>query len=344
MKKIIKNSIAPPKRGQPYVSPSGKPASPGTAPIAPSQPQATTNSGIVPTKMTAVKKLQEAIQSLSKTILEYTKKDSSGEAGKTSFNDFITQQYMSKSSTQGVEYSTDAKITNRPDKDKSKTSLFQMNPVLDTLQRIGKQTSEFRTDGTWDFRTVNALKNITALGDALIKLKSDFGANFESAFSASDLNFMKSKLPDEDTLKTLTPAVKEKLAAAFTVVVEKINTFFQFFVDKVFYNPNNYQFISGKAAFDKVTNNTKTHEEQSAIDLIKSNKDPDGLQLAQKGYLNTVKVNIKTSEGNEDIEVPLTAFKDINSFKAFVNEAVQFQTDPQSLMKVLNQLEATLRK
>lgn len=343
MKKIIKNSIAPPKRGQPYVSPSGRPAS-TTAPSASTRPQSAATSGVAPVKMTAVKKLQEAIQSLSKTILEYTQKDASGEAGKTSFNDFITQQYMSKSSTQGVEYSTDAKINTRPDKDKSKTNLFQMNPVLDTLQRIGKQTSEFRTDGAWDFRTINALKNIAALGDALIKLKSDFGANFEAALSASDLSFMKSKLPDEETLKTLTPAVKEKLAAAFTVVVDKINTFFQFFVDKVFYNPNNYQFISGKAAFDKVTNNAKSPEEQSAIDLIKSNKDPDGLQLAQKGYLNTIKVNVKTNEGNEDIEVPLTAFKDINSFKAFVNEAVQFQTDPQSLMKVLNQIEANLRK
>ena len=96
---------------------------------------------------------------------------------KRGFMAFFTEYYTSDlpDDLKGNEFSPDAKKTSLKDKQPTKTELYDLDIVMDTMSRIGNpQGGEMKPDGFWGFRTDNALRNFCAFAYALLQLKDDF--------------------------------------------------------------------------------------------------------------------------------------------------------------------------
>lgn len=213
----------------------------------------------------AVKAMQVAIRDLAQTISSTIDYDSliktmegppapqgqpvdkgqetqfKSEYGKDFFSNFMVNQYLKKSDVHGVEYDVDPKRSKMLDKKPS--DLKAMYLVLDSLKRIGSERLESQADGNWGPRTNNALKNVAAIADAVMKLGNDLGMQ-SNAFDASKIADLDSMIPENDT--DISPEEKAKRAPAIANILKGVKALFLDFKQQVFMDPTYRNFIEGK--------------------------------------------------------------------------------------------------
>ena len=210
----------------------------------------------------AVQQMQLAIQNLAKTIsstIDYDalvksmqspsntpgpidQKNFEAQYGKDMFSSFMVNNYLRRADVKGVEYDTDPHRNKLLDKKPS--DLKSMYIILDTLKRIGSQSSEEFADGRWGERTNNALKNISAIATAVMTLGNELGME-SNAFDVDKIKELNQLIPDKFT--DINQAEKDERAIEIYKIVEGVKILFVDFKQQILMNPTYRNFIEGKA-------------------------------------------------------------------------------------------------
>lgn len=161
--------------------------------------------------------------------------------GKDFFSNFMVDNYLKKSTVHGVEYDTDPKRSKMLDK--KPADLKAMFVILDSMRRIGSERVESQADGNWGPRTNNALKNVAAIADAVLKLGSDLGMQSQ-AFDTNKVAALDSMIPENDT--DITPQDKAARAPVIANILKGVKSLFLDFKQQVFMDPTYRNFIEGK--------------------------------------------------------------------------------------------------
>ncbi len=215
----------------------------------------------------AIRDMQTAMQNLAKTIsatIDYdaltksmqplppgqtappgTEQDKAAfqaQYGKDMFSNFMVGNYLRRADVKGVEYDTDPKRTKMLEKKPS--DLKSMFIILDTIKRVGNERRESFADGNWGPRTNNALKNISAIADAIIKLGGELGMESRS-FDIGKVKELNGLIPEKDT--SISPQEKVARAPKITQILEGVQALFLDFKQQVLMDPTYRNFIEGKA-------------------------------------------------------------------------------------------------
>lgn len=234
-----------------------------------------------------VTQMQQAMQNLAKVVISntaaaHTGKDMKFEPGKdsrvkskTSFNDFITEQYLQKSEVRGSEFSPRPEISAMPDKDKTRSEPWQLDIIMNTLVRIGNNVKgEFVIDGQWGRRTNNALLNEYAFGFSLLKIMADFGIASKK-MTESDLGTLEKLIPKTDVeLKNINSKELSERAKSITPILNKISLQYSEFEEKILERSRWKPFFEGDNPFEtysKVPSDPSqlTMEEKKVSDTYK---------------------------------------------------------------------------
>lgn len=351
---------ATPKDSKPTVS--SKPAVP-TTPVTPVTPVTPSASPIVVQK--TVKEMQDAIQSFASTVTHYHTKRSP-QTGKltpistkptgptesesfSDFNDFITLNYLNSSPIRGNEWSTDEGANTAAEKNPVyDDKLIQMRNVVDNIIRIGSSRSERDPDGQWSWRTQNALRDLYAFGDALIRLSEDFSSLTQAAdiFTKSDLQTMRAQIPTNDQLKIMKPNDKLSKAKRLTLLIGKLTKFYYYFANTVIKHPA-YRRFTDKAEYQKsplFVQQTETEQDKgdtsSYQDLMRN---IDSLYLPN--------MTIKASDGSVKIinQFPLKALKEPYLLKeimirygGYISNEINKQMQIDFLKDIMQQINTAL--
>lgn len=234
----------------PSTKPSGKQVQPAK-PRVPASPE--------------IKEMQKAIQEFADASVKYRrskdpKKDNKGrtvlEHGKPvyevdpsdsrrDFNDFLAENFSANADIHGSEYSPNESHTSQ--ESKMPTDIIQLNNVIDGLRRIGPGSKESMSDGVWDFRTSNAVRNVYAFAAALVAASEALvmggTANDPNMFKKSDLQALGRAIPTEDEFASLSPESLARNAAIITPLVKKLTRFFDFYSKKVMNHPAYKRYI-----------------------------------------------------------------------------------------------------
>lgn len=208
-----------------------------------------------------IQEMQKAIQEFADASVRYRrskdpKKDDRGrtvlENGKPvynidpsdsrrDFNDFLAENFSANADIHGNEYSPDESHTSQ--ESKMPTDIIQLNNVIDGLRRIGSGEKEKMSDGVWDFRTTNAVRNVYAFASALVAASEALVmgglANDPSMFKGSDLQALGKAIPKDG-------ASQEELVNAANIItplVKKLTRFFDFYSKKVMNHPAYKRYI-----------------------------------------------------------------------------------------------------
>jgi len=231
------------------------PSPSGTRIIGPTQTYSAKTNYHADPSTTAVKEMQNAIQVFASTAINYHIKRDPRINRPTpiqppttpqpsqdfrQFNDFITLHYLNSSPLRGNERA----VTKGSDTAETKSpvyddELIQMENVVDNIARIGGRGRERFVDGIWGFRTQNALRNLYAFGDAIIRASEDFDAPdyVKNIFTKDDATTMKGLIPTNYDLKKLSSSDKTSLATRLTIIINKLTRFYLGFVNSVTKNP-----------------------------------------------------------------------------------------------------------
>lgn len=255
---IQKSAAAPPPPPPGYKPDFSKPAPPVPAKGTPSK---AAPSGPRPASANEIKEMQKAIQEFADASVRYRrskdpKKDAKGrtvlEHGKPvydidatderrDFNDFLAENFSANADIRGNEFSPNESDVSQDSK--MPTDIIQLNNVIDGLRRIGSSDKERMSDGVWDFRTTNAVKNVYAFANALVAASEALimggVANDPSMFKKADLQTLSRAIPKEG-------ASQEDLinsAKAITPLVKKLTRFFDFYSKKVMNHPAYKRYI-----------------------------------------------------------------------------------------------------
>jgi hypothetical protein len=244
-----------------------KPPTPSTpAPPSTGKPKPTGTSFMGAFK--AVRDMQKAIQVFADTAKTYhtSREPRSAHLGRMPatapaesqqygyFNDFITLNYLASSPIRGNEWSADPEADTAEEKQPLwDDQVVSMTNVLDNIVRIGRSRSERDPDGNWGWRTNNALKDLYAFGDAIIRLSKDFAAPpvVLRMFTNYDLSIMRRNIPSNDKLSTLSIKDKATKANILAKEIEKLTLFYRWFAQSIVKNPAYRRFTedSGEPLF-----------------------------------------------------------------------------------------------
>lgn len=174
---------------------------------------------------------------------------------KKAFNDFIAEQYIGSlnNNIKGVEWSSNTHTNTHADKNKTQTDIYELDAVMNTLNRIGAGKSELNADGNWEFRTDNALRNILGFTYALLQLEGDFGLT-NNIYNISNWNNFKNLLSGykvEGDKVLLTPQQKNQKASEITKHLQNITKLYDQFRKQITARPEFRPFIEGQRTFDK---------------------------------------------------------------------------------------------
>lgn len=254
----IQKSAAPPPAPPAGYKPDFTKTTPATVPTkkAPSKPGAAR-----PVSSVEIKGMQHAIQEFADASVRYrrskdAKKDAKGkpilENGKPiydidpsdsrrDFNDFLAENFSANADIRGNEFSPNSEDVSQ--ESKMPTDIIQLNNVIDGLRRIGPGNKESMSDGVWDFRTTNAVKNVYAFATALVAASEALimggTLNDPNMFKKSDLQTLARAIPKEN-------ASQEELvssAKVITPLVKKLTRFFDFYSKKVMNHPAYKRYI-----------------------------------------------------------------------------------------------------
>lgn len=254
---IQKSAAVPPAPPPGY-----KPDFAKTTPVATPVKKTPGKPGVVrPASSAEIKEMQHAIQEFADATVRYrrskdAKKDGKGktvlEHGKPvydvdptdarrDFNDFLAENFSANADIRGNEFSPNSEDVTQ--ESKMPTDIIQLNNVIDGLRRIGPGNKESMSDGVWDFRTTNAVKNVYAFATALVAASEALimggTSNDPNMFKKSDLQSLGRAIPKES-------ASKEELvnsAKTITPLVKKLIRFFDFYSKKVMNHPAYKRYI-----------------------------------------------------------------------------------------------------
>lgn len=153
----------------------------------------------------------------------------------------------------GVEWTTDKSVTAIPGKKKTETDIYELDVVMNTLQRIGMEKSEFKPDGNWGARTDNALRNMMGFGYALLQLEGDFGLKSDAYTYANWRNFQQllSGYTISGEAISLPANEKKDRSALIAKHLRAITKLYNHFRQQVTARPEYRPLIEGDRAFEK---------------------------------------------------------------------------------------------
>ncbi len=157
------------------------------------------------------------------------------------FNDFLAEQYSAGSSIRGEEWTTDVKATKK--EQKLPTGIIELDNVIDGLRRIGPGSSEAMQDGVWDWRTQNAVKNVWAVADALVRVTEDFGSKLKDNFTRSDLQELANEIPKTNDIAKYDQKKKIEHAKKIAPLVEKLDRFYSAYYNSIIQSPEYASYI-----------------------------------------------------------------------------------------------------
>lgn len=314
---------------------------------------------ILPNSAPEVKTMQEAIRSFAATVTNYSQSSSpqqksQADQGKKSFNDFITENFVSENS-KGQEWTTDKKVTAIPDKQKTQTNLYEQHVVVDGWQRIGMPKAEVTPDGVWGPRSQMALKNIAAFAKALVEVEKRFTGKESVDFSSGNVAYLEAvsefdpKKDFQSNGKT-TVVVHGKVgkgrtigavAQATAATIRALEKYYKIFLQKTLTNPKNAIFI----------------QEDKPLDSVKKKEPKQNLEEADKQLLAqvekdkeastpvTVTIQMPGKPGPSTLSIPLYYLTNKKRFKEFLAQhkvvsddgALKILADIQSQLSTLRQ-------
>lgn len=295
-----------------------------------------------------VKNMQESIKQFAKAVTSYSKtqgQTSSVDQGKKAFNDFITEGFMSDKPVKGVEWTTDKSVTQVPEKQKTETGLFEMDVVIDGLNRIGGPNSEIKVDGIWGPRTTNALTNIIAFAKALMDIDEKFTGKTPTDFSPGNLAYLEAftQIKGTDWVKSGTRSVLASndkiflgsIAQNLADTIKALTAYYTNFLQRTLSNPRHAIFIQQDKPLDNVKKKSeKTVMSESDKELLsKIESDPDSASINVKlsmpdGMRKTYKLNLFNLTTKE-------------RFKAFC-ESINIRNN-ESMVKLLNEIKTQVK-
>lgn len=218
------------------VKPTAVPAktAPQAAPAAPAIPTTQTAPSARPvvSNFATVKAMQSALVNLAKVVTDQFATNTSGTekapVARTSFHDFITQNYLRKSPVKGKEFGSNADPT-------------KMSGIMDSMSRLGSTKNDFAIDGNWGPKTNAALQNANAFAYAMLKLAADFKLPIKSYNEEMLGKFV---VPESDT--SITVSEKAVKAKEFTDQVAAITKMYEEVKAGVLNNPTHKEYIEGK--------------------------------------------------------------------------------------------------
>lgn len=209
-----------------------------------------------------IRDMQKAITTFVDTAIKYkTTKVRDGNKIKSvvapddnrkDFNDFLAEQYSANSSVKGDEWTTSPTATTK--ESKQPTDIIELDNIFDSLRRTGRGSSEQMPDGIWDFRTNNAVKNICAVADALVRVTEDFGGVFPNmAFRRADLTKLMDAVPKVKDPRSLNPAELKQRAEIITSLIEKLTQFYKGYYKYIIDHPSYKEYIDKTRALYTAT-------------------------------------------------------------------------------------------
>lgn len=313
-----------------------------------------------------IKDMQTEIMNLAKTVITYEnknpiyKKDNRGNVikdrrgkptqetdkfnrpqyepdPKKHFNDFLIEQYAAKSMYQGEEFSPESTSATE-----GGSELIEMKNIINQFQKIGG-ANEFRTeDGKWGERTQNAVKNIWAFAQALVKVIEDFGIKVgERYFNRNTLQqFGRALGPIRAIANNRITRVGKRtlinVAKAATPFIQKLNVLYRTYVVEITKSPAFRPFIEGTYSFFTLEPGGDDPGE-IPDDLVEEDRIVTDPSKSQAFLFN---VKLPTPSGMTTIQnFPLSYLKDLENFKKLATALKyppQFVNNYSSLLGLLN--------
>lgn len=249
---------------------------------------------------------------------------------KDRFNEFLVEQYANKAIMKGKEMTSGGK---------NPSDLTQQNTLLDTMQRIGKSTSERDMEGVWSYRTQNTLENIAAFAEALMKLTADFGvpAKYAGGFTMQDLKTFMARIPKDIAIRDETKfkaGYLEESARIITNLIRKLTVFYDNYRKNITDNPIFLRKIVGDEPLFKVMPG------KTDVTVL-----PPALKDLDKSQLY-----IKIDVGGKAFRVPVNVLENSKSFYTFLTQTMGFteqelQRDMPTILKSFkNQVSSRLQE
>lgn len=254
-------------------------------------------------------------------------------AAKKGFNDFIAEQYLGAldEDKRGVEWTADSHVTSHPGKKVTQSDPYELDVVMNTMQRIGAGAKEFQADGNWQFRTDNALRNILGFAYALLQLDSDFGLDSGTKIYGLDAWRQFQKLLSGYQVVNgqvkMSPADKSKRAEQIIPHLKSITKLYHDFRLKVTSNPSYRPLLEGDRGYEKY-DKVGTSTEQLTPEEDQVTKSPDAI-------VPGLMVSLRPHEGPRPI--PLMALTSKDAYLAWMKEKGIGETQATSVFH--NQIE-----
>ena len=150
---------------------------------------------------------------------------------------------------------------------------------MDTMQRIGSQSSEKVVDGIWGPRTNTALRNVCAFASALFALSSSLHVQ-QNAYSQEELNNLIENMRPKDTDFSITE--KLHIAGNIKTHIDAIRVMYEQIKKQVLENPKYKDYIEGTKSY--VTHGSFEVSPQE-LEAIKKQY-PNGWQIKSGGLPN----------------------------------------------------------
>jgi len=221
------------------------------------------------------------------------------------FNDFLAEQYSAGSSIKGEEWTTYKDATTY--ETKQPTDIIELDNVIDGLRRTGSGGREAMLDGVWDWRTQNAIKNVWAIADALVRVTDDFGAKLADPFTRADLEQLGSEIPKTTDIGKYDQKMKIEHAKKITPLVDKLTRFYNSYYRRIITSPEYTSYIKKDLPLVNVKPGG-TDPGRVPPELAESLKKP--------GFFTLTNVILPTSSGPRLFStVPVDYIKDIASLE-----------------------------
>lgn len=230
-------------------------------------------------------------------------------AAKKGFNDFIAEQYLGTldEDKRGVEWTADSVVTSHPGKKITQSDPYELDVVMNTMQRIGSGSREFQADGNWQFRTDNALRNILGFAYALLQLDSDFGLDSGTKIYSLDTwrQFQKLLSGYQVVNGQVKMSINEKSKRAEQIIphLQAITKLYHDFRLKVTSNPNYRPLLEGDRGYEKY-DKVGTSTEQLTLEEDQLVKSPDAV-------VPGLMVSLRPHEGPRPIPLAALTSKDV---------------------------------
>ena len=205
--------------------------------------------------------------------------------GRGSFMDFFAQNFIGilPEDKRGVEYDEDPSVTSRPAKQKTQTSIYQMNSVMTTIMRLGRASNETKPDGNWQWRTQNSLRNIAGFSFALLQMGGELGISSPEIYSLADWRRFQNNISEIDKkyfgagAVAMKPPQKKANAMLMKKYVDKILALYQNFREQALHARAS-MYISGKLPFENFQptsqeDKAKKLQEQEYLDTYRESSD-----------------------------------------------------------------------